>query len=64
VPKSVENSANQTTLSPSAKKLQIAAAMFDFAYRVKRFQLAKNHPEWPEAKIHAETLASIDRGSH
>ena len=50
----------QGEAAPSVRRLQIAASLFAFAYRVKRHQLAKTHPEFDGATLHNETMRLID----
>ena len=44
------------------KKLKLASDLFDFAFKVKSFQLKKKYPELSEKEINAKTYALIERG--
>jgi hypothetical protein len=43
-------------------KMKIAEDLFNFAYKIKSFQLKKNYPDWTPEKIQAKTLEQIEKG--
>ena len=44
------------------KKLKLASDLFDFAFKVKSFQLKNKYPELSEKEIKAKTYELIERG--
>jgi hypothetical protein len=43
-------------------KMKIAEDLFNFAFKIKFFQLKNNHPDWTPEKIQAKTLELIEKG--
>jgi hypothetical protein len=44
------------------KKLRLAADLFEFAFRVKFFQLQTQHPELTERELNHRVYALIEKG--
>ena len=43
------------------KNIQIASELFALAYKIKKFQLKKNHPKLSEEELHQQTLELIEK---
>lgn len=44
------------------KKLKLASDLFDFAFKIKSFQLKKKYPHLTEKEINQKTYELIERG--
>lgn len=44
------------------KKMRAMNNMFMFAYRLKKFQLQKKHPEWTDRELNHAAYALIEKG--
>lgn len=44
------------------QKLRLVSSLFDFAFKVKSFQLKKKHPELSEKEINQKTYELIEKG--
>lgn len=55
---------NKNSFDPKKieKKLKLASDLYDFAFKVKSFQLRKKHPELSEKEIAFKTYTLIERG--
>lgn len=46
------------------RKLLQASRLYDFAFTLKKTQVERQHPEWPEEKVHHHVIELIDAGSN
>lgn len=44
------------------KKLRLAEGLYQMAYRVKRFQLKRKHPELSDRELNHRAYALIEKG--